>query len=49
MQKIASISLDLGDHLLKYLWIKGVNRLIPEGKNGAGENSWIFVDEVIVE
>lgn len=46
--KIVSMELEFNPITLKHLRIKAVNSVIPEGRNGAGNNTWIFTDELIV-
>ena len=44
------ISLDLGEQHARFVKVKALNAgKIPDGKQGAGNNSWLFADEISIE
>ena len=49
-QFIESLSFELPNVAVKQLKFKVINRMTcPEGHLGAGEKSWIFLDEIVIE
>lgn len=45
-----SLRIDLGTHHARYVKVIARNAgAIPEGKPGEGSNSWVFVDEILID
>ncbi len=49
-EKIAELSLPLNDISVRYLKIEVQNfGIIPEGKQGADNDAWLFIDEIVIQ
>ncbi len=48
-EKIVPLTIDVGKSSVRFLKVVVFHQTIPEGKPGAGNEAWLFVDELMVE